>query len=145
MRLHVSIVIAAPPARVWDEIEPVERHVEWMRDARRITFTSGRTRGVGTEFDCLTAVGPFRLHDQMRVVEWDPPRTMGIEHAGAIRGQGRFLLAPAGDGHTRFEWSERLRFPWWLAGPFGARLARPLLARLWRANLQRLRDACEDA
>ncbi len=145
MRLRVAVDIAAPPARVWDEIESIERHVDWMRDARRIAFTGPRTRGVNTEFECLTVVGPFRMRDRMRVTEWEPGRAIGIEHTGVVAGSGRFTLRKTHRGHTRFEWAERLRFPWWMGGPLGARVAKPILQRTWRANLRRLKAACEDA
>ena len=75
-------------------IEPIERHVDWMADAESITFTSTTQRGVGTRFDCLTRVGPFRTTDRMTVTEWEPGRAMGIEHRGVVTGRGRFTLAP---------------------------------------------------
>ncbi len=142
MRLRVSIDIAATPARIWDVIEPIETHVEWMADAERIVFTTARTRGVGTEFECLTKVGPFRLTDTMRITEWEPRHTMGIEHAGVVTGRGRFTLRRTRRGATRFTWVEKLSFPWWLGGPIGALVARPILKRIWRGNLRRLETRC---
>lgn len=140
MRVEVSTVLAAPPETVWSVIEPIETHTEWMADAVRITFTSERRRGVGTAFDCLTRVGPFRTVDRMVVTEWEPGRAMGIEHRGLFRGAGRFTLEPAGPGGraTRFTWTEHVVFPWWLGGPVGALVAKPVLRRIWRENLDRL-------
>lgn len=143
MRLRVSIDINADPRRVWDVIEPIEDHVLWMADAERIVFTSGQTRGVGTEFECLTKVGPLRTTDVMRVTEWEPRRSMGIEHVGLVRGSGRFTIRGIRRGRTRFTWSEKLRFPWWMGGPIGALVAKPILKRIWRANLRRLATICE--
>lgn len=144
MTAHVTVctVVACPPAVLWAVLEPIERHVEWMADALRITFVSDTRRGVGTEFDCLTRIGPFRTVDRMRVTEWDPGRAMGIEHRGAVTGTGRFTLVPE-PGGTRFCWDEHLRFPWWLGGPVGAWLARPVLRAVWRRNLERLRAIAE--
>jgi Polyketide cyclase / dehydrase and lipid transport len=130
--------IAAPPATVRADIERIETHPDWMADALRIDFETAQHRGVGTRLVCLTRVGPLRTHDRLVVTEWDPERAMSIEHRGAVRGVGRFTLTPAGDA-TRFGWEETLRFPWWLGGPFGERAAAPILARVWRANLARLR------
>ena len=130
--------IEAPPATVWADIERIETHPDWMADALRIDFETAQHRGVGTGLVCLTRVGPLRTHDRLVVTEWDPERAMSIEHRGAVRGVGRFTLTPAGDA-TRFGWEETLRFPWWLGGPFGERAAAPILARVWRANLARLR------
>lgn len=146
MRLRVTIDIDATPGEVWDVIEPIETHTRWMADAERIVFTTGRTRGVGTEFECVTKIGPFRLRDRMRVVEWEPRHSMGIEHTGVVRGRGRFTIrrgARSRRGLTRFSWVERLRFPWWMGGPIGGLVARPFLKRIWRANLRRLAAICE--
>jgi carbon monoxide dehydrogenase subunit G len=140
--IEVAITIAAPPAEVWEVIEPVERHVDWMSDAESIRFTTEQTRGVGTVFDCVTRVGPFRTTDRMAIVEWDAPHAMGIEHRGAVSGRGRFTLVPVGRG-THFTWREQLTFPGWMGGPAGAMLARPVLRAIWRRNLRRLKILVE--
>jgi len=114
-----------------------------MTDAAAITFTGRQTRGVGTAFDCLTKVGPFRLVDHMIVTEWMPTKTMGIEHRGVVSGRGRFTLRRRPGGRTRFTWTEQLQFPWWMAGPAGALAARPVLRALWRRNLRRLKQLVE--
>ena len=45
---------------------------------------------------------------------------MGVRHVGVVTGTGTFTLAPLDGGRgTRFEWSEDLRFPWWLGGRLG--------------------------
>jgi hypothetical protein len=138
-RARVSIAIAAPAAQVWDDVRNIERHVEWMRDAVSITFSSPQREGAGTAFVCATRVGPFRTHDRMVVTEWVEGEAIGIRHHGAVTGEGRFTLAPDGDG-TRFTWAEELRFPWWLGGPLGAAVAAPVLRAVWRGNLEALRD-----
>jgi hypothetical protein len=123
---------------VWDILEPVERHVDWMADAESISFNTDQTRGAGTSFTCITKIGPIKLADRMTITEWEPGRSMGVVHKGLVTGEGRFVLEADGDG-TRFVWSEHLTFPWWLAGPIGASVAGPLvLAPLWRGNLRRL-------
>jgi hypothetical protein len=43
-----------------------------------------------------------------------------------------------------FTWSETLQFPWWMGGAAGARVARPVLAAVWRRNLRRLRTRVEE-
>jgi uncharacterized protein YndB with AHSA1/START domain len=141
--IRVSVLIDAPPDAVWKAVEPLERHVDWMTDAVAITFTSDTTRGVGTAFDCATRVGPFRTVDRMRVTEWDEGRCIGIVHSGVVRGEGTFDIAEASPGATRFTWSERLEFPWWMGGRAGAWIATPVLRRIWRGNLARLKAIVE--
>lgn len=132
----------ATPADVWRAVEDISTHPEWMRDAVEITYLTAHHHGVGAEFACLTRIGPFRNHDVLRVTEWEPGTVMGIEHTGVVTGSGRFTLASHGDG-TQFCWEEVLRFPWWMGGPVGERLAKPLLGYVWRKNLRRLRALVE--
>lgn len=138
VRIRVGTTIAAPPATVWADIERLESHVEWMRDARSIRFLGLRRHGVGTRFACRTRIGPFTTVDVLRVTEWKPRKAMGIEHVGVVRGEGRFQLRKQRRGRTRFTWDERLTFPGWMGGWLGEHLAAPLLRRVWKRNLRNL-------
>jgi hypothetical protein len=142
-RIRVHTVIDAPPSVVWSHLEHIEDHVDWMTDARAIRFTSRRHQGVGTTFDCDTAVGPFRLTDRMEVTEWVPRKAMGVRHVGLITGEGRFSLERRRGDRTRFTWTEQLHFPWWLGGPVGAFAGKPVLRRVWKKNLQSLKATVE--
>lgn len=137
-RIRVRTVLDAPPGRVWEDLRDIASHPQWMHDAVAIRFTSRRHEGTGTTFDCDTRVGPFRLVDRMEVTEWEPARVMGIRHVGLVTGTGRFTLRPARRGRTRFEWAEQLTFPWWMGGPVGAALSKPVLRRIWKRNLRNL-------
>jgi uncharacterized membrane protein len=143
MSIKVGVTIDAPLDEVWRVVEPIERHVEWMNDAESIAFTGPTTRGVGTTFDCVTRIGPFRTTDRMAVTEWEPGRTMGIEHRGLVRGVGRFTLGRRPGDRTHFTWTEDLQFPRWLGGALAARAAEPVLRRIWTENLQRLKQLVE--
>jgi len=145
-RVRVSRVIDVPPAELWRAVEDISTHVRWMGDAESITFTSEHTSGVGTTFDCLTRVGPFRLVDRMEITAWEPGRTMGVRHQGFVTGSGAFHLRAKGRGRrrrTKFVWAEQLRFPWWMGGPVGAWLAVPVFVVIWRSNLRRLAELVE--
>ncbi len=147
----VSIDLDATPAEVWSIVEPIEDHVEWMADAVAIRFESEQRRGVGTRFACDTRVGPIRLTDHMEITEWEPAvdagdgRTasdgaMGVVHTGLVTGRGVFTIEPlTGGRRTKFTWSERLEFPWFLGGRLGAAVAgRLVLGPIWRRNLRAL-------
>lgn len=142
-RLTVSTQLDATPDQVWAAVEDIGSHVEWMEDAVAIHFTSDRTSGVGTTFDCDTKVGPFRLVDHMEITEWSPGRAMGVRHVGLVTGTGVFRVEPRrrrrGRSGTRFVWTERLVFPWWMGGPLGALAATPVLKHVWRKNLRNLK------
>jgi uncharacterized protein YndB with AHSA1/START domain len=141
-QIRVATTIAAPPEQVWAAIEDISSHVRWMEDAVAIRFTSATRSGVGAAFDCDTKIGPFRLTDRMVVTDWDPPRAMGIRHAGVVTGIGRFVLAPVAGG-TAFAWEEDLSFPAWMGGALGGAAAVPLLRRVWRRNLANLKSLVE--
>lgn len=145
--IRVAIEIDATPARVWEVVEPVENHVDWMHDAVAIRFTSGQTRGVGTEFLCDTKVGPIKLVDRMEITEWVPGEVMGVRHIGLVTGSGRFTLEPIDLGRrTRFVWQEELTFPWWLGGPVGAYIGGKVVLRaIWKRNLRGLRRLVEES
>lgn len=132
---------------MWARLQQIDRHVEWMADAKAIRFTTSQRQGVGTRFTCETAIGPLRLDDQMEVTEWVPDRAMGVRHHGVVTGEGRFELVPLDGGRrTQFTWSEELRFPWWLGGPVAGRLGgAAVLRRVWRGNLARLKRLAERA
>ncbi len=108
-----------------------------MSDALRIAFLTPQREGVGTTFECLTKVGPFRTKDVMSVTRWDEEVAMGVTHHGLFTGHGEFLLTDEG-ADTRMTWREDLHFPWWLAGTLGALVVRPLLRTIWRKNLANL-------
>ncbi|MDO8363766.1 MAG: SRPBCC family protein [Actinomycetota bacterium] len=148
--IRVAVEIDATPAAVWQVVEPVERHIDWMHDAVAIRFTGPQTRGVGTEFLCDTKVGPIKLVDRMEITDWTPGAVMGVRHTGLVTGSGRFTLepidpSPTGEGRrTRFTWTETLVFPWWMGGPLGALVGgRLALQPIWRRNLRNLKRLVE--
>ncbi|MCO8129166.1 SRPBCC family protein [Acidimicrobiia bacterium EGI L10123] len=147
-RITVSTTIDASPAAVWAAVEDVGSHVDWMADAEAIRFTSDRTSGVGTTFECDTKVGPLRLTDLMEITRWEPEQAMGVRHVGLVTGEGVFTLSSAGEqspdrATTRFEWSERLVFPWWMGGPVGGIVGGRIMRLIWKRNLRRLKGIVE--
>ena len=142
--IQVSIDINAPVSRVWEIVEPVERHIDWMADAVAIRFQTEQTRGVGTTFFCDTKVGPIKLVDVMTITAWEPSAVMGVTHTGVVTGTGEFTLTALSDSSTRFTWTESLVFPWWLGGPIGAIVGGQIVMKaIWRRNLRKLKKLVE--
>lgn len=139
--IEVFVAIDVKPAVVWQAIESIESHVEWMADAVAIRFVTEQRLGVGTKFLCDTKVGPIRLTDRMEITEWIQEQVIGVRHTGVVAGTGRFSLTAIDDGQrTRFGWSERLTFPWWLGGLLGEFLGGKLVLKsIWRRNLRALK------
>lgn len=143
-KIRVKTVIEASPAEVWDAIEDIGTHTQWMTDAVAIRFVTDRTSGVGTRFECDTKVGPFRLTDIMEITEWSPRKAMGVRHVGLVVGEGLFTLEKVRRGRTRFVWREEVRFPWWMGGPVGGVVGGRVLKRIWKGNLRQLKALVED-
>ena len=120
IRISVSARINASSSEVWAALENIESHVQWMKDAESIHFTTAERTGTGTEFVCVTKVGPIRLTDAMSITEWTPGEAMGVHHRGVVKGSGRFTLRALAGDETHFSWDEQLTFPWWLGGPLAA-------------------------
>ena len=139
--IRASTVVPAAPAAVWEDLRRIDRHVEWMSDAESISFLTDDVEGVGVRFECVTRLGPIRLIDRMEVTDWRDLEVMGIRHQGVVSGVGEFRLTPCrgpgGEAHSRFEWTETLRFPWWMGGAIGAVAAGRVLGAVWSRNLRR--------
>lgn len=144
VRVRVCTTIAAPPARVWEEVRHLDRHVEWMDDAERIRFLDGQQQGIGTRIECVTRVGRLRTTDIMVVTEWEPERALTVVHQGRVTGIGRITLKARRGDVTRLCWDERLTFPWYLGGPITGAGAWPFLKRVWSGNLANLKAIVED-
>lgn len=136
-------MIDARPAAVWAAVEDVGSHTDWMADAVAIRFTSDRTTGAGTTFECDTKVGPFRLTDLMEITEWRPRKAMGVRHVGLVTGTGVFTIAKARKGRSRFTWTERLVFPWWMGGSVGGVVGGVIMRQIWKKNLRTLKELIE--
>ena len=143
-QIEVSVVIAAPRERVWTAAADLASHDEWMTDAESITFLSDRRSGVGTKMEVATRVGPLRTTDIMQVTDWVEGSKIGVRHTGLVTGEGAFELTSVDADTTTFAWRERLSFPWYLGGPITAWFAAPVLRRIWKSNLDRLRAHLED-
>lgn len=143
-RIKIEVCIRAPLQLVWEMVADIRTHTEWMVDAESITVTSDCSSGVGTTFDCVTKIGPFRTIDHMEITEWIEERVMGVAHRGLVSGSGRFTLQEAGPSDTNFSWEETLTFPWWIGGRLTSIGSTPVLKAIWRGNLRRLSSLVED-
>ena len=139
MRTEVSVDIPAPISDVWREAVDFASHHEWMSDAADIDFATDQREGVGTTLLIATTVGPLRTVDRFEIVEIVEPNLVRGDHIGAVTGYGEWHIVEI-DGGTRFTWIEELRFPWFFGWRLGEIVAKPLMAYLWRKNLESLKE-----
>jgi uncharacterized protein YndB with AHSA1/START domain len=142
-RIEVSRRIDSPISRVWPALADLGSHVTWMKDAESLVFTGDKESGAGATMEVATRVGPFRTNDVIEVTDWHEGRSITVAHRGLVRGVGLLSLDDQGTA-TRITWAEDLVFPWWLGGPITAWLARPVLVRIWRGNLDRFAASLSD-
>ena len=140
--ITVEVDIAAPPDFVWERLADLSSHSEWMSDATSISFATDQRRGVGVRMEVPTRVGPLRVTDIMEIDEWIGGKRIGVRHVGRIGGWGRFELS-GNHSPSRITWVEQLRFPWYLGGALVKWLSRPVLHRIFRANLTRFQQWVE--
>jgi carbon monoxide dehydrogenase subunit G len=139
-----TIDIAATPEQVWAFVVDWPRQSEWIPATKVWGVTEGT--GVGAQIEAWTGRGRFGYLDTMTITAWEPPRRCEVLHTGKMmRGEGGFVVAPAGPGRARLEWWERFTMP---GGPLGRLLAlpaRPLLRGGVRLALRSLKRGVEQA
>lgn len=138
--IAVSTVLPAGIEAAWQKVSDLSDHVNWMADAHSIEFEGELRSGVGTVMQVLTKVGPLQTIDRIEVTDWEEQRRIAVDHRGLVRGTGEFRLEPISEDETQFTWEESLTFPWYLGGPVTAYGSRPVLAWIWKRNLERLRS-----
>lgn len=143
-RIEATTHIEAPIERVWQVLIDWERQPDWMVDARSVEVVSQHREGPGVVLRCATDIAGVVVNDEMETTEWEHQRIVGVRHTGwVVRGVGAFELQPTEAG-VHFTWWEEIDAP---LGPLGEAaatlLAAPILRRVFRRSLARLKRTCE--
>ena len=137
MNLRERILIDAPREAVWAALVDWERQASWMPDVAWLRVV-GEDREAGARLEARTKVfGIPATTDRLTVTVWEPPRRLGIDHVGMVRGTGEWLLEPAGE-RTRFTWVEVLRLGPPMLGDVALLLYRPVQRMLLRRSMRNL-------
>jgi hypothetical protein len=130
----VSVVVHAPPERVWAALVRWERQGEWMF----ATAVRGTAAAVGGRLSARTGVGPLGFTDDMIVTAWEPPVRCDVLHVGRLlRGDGGFRLEDVSGHRTRLVWWERITVPFGPVGRLGWLFAGPLFTGFVRQSLHK--------
>jgi uncharacterized membrane protein len=136
------VVIDAPVDRVWETLADVEGQPRWMRDLKAVRLLTPGPVGVGTRAEGVVRIFGMETLDQIAISAFDPPRRFAIRHEGRFVGEGTIELEPGADGTTTIvRWAETLVPPH--LPHLSARLLAPILARVFQADLDRLREQVE--
>ncbi|HEX2032146.1 MAG TPA: SRPBCC family protein [Actinomycetota bacterium] len=138
-----TIEIRRAPHLVWPYLVDWERLDRWMSEADRFRVTGDRREGVGVEAEARVRIAGITTHDRIRVLRWEPPWVLEMEHLGWVRGRGYMELTPGQEGGTTLFWREELIPPWGVLGRIGMRLLKGRMSRIFRGDLQQLRRLVE--
>ncbi len=141
---NLSIEINAPIQEVWKHISNIESHLSWMNDAISIALVDGEPNTVGAKYLCDTQVSFLKTKDTMRVIAYQEPDFMEMEHVGAVKGTGTFRLVSIDPQTTKFVWEENLSFPIYMGASIGKFFGMALLHRIWKKNLENLKFEIEN-
>jgi hypothetical protein len=130
-----STELPGPSDVVWELLTDWEHQGEWQLEASDFEVVSPNRTGVGVEAEATVRIGGISTRDRIRVDVWEPERHLGIVHLGWVGGRGDLRLTPMGD-KTRVDWREELHPPLGFLGALGMRLFRPLMARVFRRDLE---------
>jgi uncharacterized protein YndB with AHSA1/START domain len=101
LEVTASVVVPAPPDRVFELLSDTARYPEWVTGTNAVTRTDG-TASEGSTYDEVNPIlGPWKAGTHWRVVEYEPPRRQ--RHVtGDIPLASRFEVVmetvPEGDG-----------------------------------------------
>jgi uncharacterized protein YndB with AHSA1/START domain len=135
--IRVATEIDAPIEAVWEVVSDVDRQPEWMTEMSDLQMLTEPPLAVGSRGEATVTVAGISTTDPVTISVFEPPRRFGIVHEGRIRGDGLIALASrAAGGPTIVAWEERLFPP---VFPYvGAAVMRPVLRRIFQADLTRL-------
>jgi uncharacterized membrane protein len=129
--------IAAPLGRTWDLAADIARQPEWMHEMKRVEMLTPPPIGVGSRGRATVRIFGISTTDEVVITAFDPPVRFGIRHEGRFEGEGLLRFVAHDAATTVVDWMEYLRPP--LLPHLGAFLQRPILRRIFAADLRRLR------
>jgi len=134
-RVHGTIEIDAPPARVWEVVMDPHRLADWVTIHRRLGDVPARLRQ-GSTFEQTLNLRGAHLHVTWTVVDIDEPRRAVWDGLGPAHSRASIVyeLHPVGDDRTRFEYTNEFKPP---GGALGAVAGRVLVGGLSQREAQR--------
>jgi carbon monoxide dehydrogenase subunit G len=139
-RVESSVVVEAPPERVWAFVSDVSRCPEWVTFADEMGHIDAGDPGEGFRYVEYGGLGPIRSESDWEIVEFDPPRRqVHVGDMGIMQPELTITVEPEGEGTrwtqtVEFEALPRLR-------PVGWLLERLVIRRRMARGLERTMTA----
>jgi hypothetical protein len=134
--LELAEIAPAEPRIVWELVTDWEHQGDWMLEARDFTMLSKKRQGVGVEAEATIRVAGITTRDKVRVIGWDPPRRLVIEHRGWVSGRGEMSLTPLKGNRTHLFWREELYPPIGILGSAGMTALKPVMGHIFGRDLK---------
>lgn len=141
-----SIEIAAPARKVWDTVMDPTRLADWVTIHRKLRHSDDGAPHKGFCMDQQIHLRGVSVDVHWTLVECIPGERAVWEGRGPARSRARteYVLQPASNGCTRFDYRNEFHAP---LGPLGALASRALVGgmpeREATRTLERLRDLME--
>jgi uncharacterized protein YndB with AHSA1/START domain len=121
-----SIDLAAAPADVWKTVMDPDRLEDWVTVHRKLNRADDGPPRVGYRMDQQLHLRGVSLDIHWKLVECSPCERAVWEGRGPARSRARteYVLHPAADGGTRFDYHNEFHAPF---GPIGAIVSRALV------------------
>jgi uncharacterized protein YndB with AHSA1/START domain len=134
-RVHCTIEIDAPPARVWEVVMDPRRLADWVTIHRRLGEVPAELKR-GSRFEQTLNLRGAHLHVTWTVVDLERPRRAEWEGQGPAHSRATIVyeLRPDGESRTIFEYTNEFRPP---GGALGAVAGRVLVGGLSQREAQR--------
>ena len=133
MRVAESIVVNAPPERVWELVSDPERYLHFMSGVTRWSVEGEQATGLGARYRMLLRVGSAEVGGLIELVEFKPGRDLAWTSVTGIDQRGRWRIREH-DGASRVE----LRLQYGVAGSgIWGWIAESLASRTVSSHLRR--------
>jgi uncharacterized protein YndB with AHSA1/START domain len=133
-----SILISAPPAKVWETVMDPSRLDRWVTIHRKLVHADGGPLRIGYTMDQQIHMRGVSLEVHWKLVECRPHELAVWEGRGPARSHARSeYVLTAENGGTRFDYRNEFRPP---LGPVGAIVSRALVGGMPEREAKRTLD-----
>jgi uncharacterized membrane protein len=119
--VQVSVVVDAPPEKVWDVVSDPRNLPRWDRHISAVDGVPRSGLHEGSEYQTEIRFLGARAHATSRVIEIRPPDYAKVRVRGLLNATVETWVEPIDDGRSRLRHRVDYRFP---GGPLGELAAR---------------------